>query len=46
VPTHVHVGGISFLILGMEILLWLALFRVIEMYTSQNVVGKSLAFIH
>ena len=43
---HIHVGGMQFLVLGLEILLWLALFRIIEMLTHKNVVGKSLAFIH
>lgn len=45
-PSHVHIGGVSFLILGLEILLWLTLFRIIEMWAANNVVGKSLAFIH
>lgn len=45
-PTHVHTGGIQFLIDGLVILLWLFLFRVIELKMHNNAVGKAFAFIH
>jgi len=42
----VHIGGIQFLVLGLEITLWLFLLRVIEMKMHNNAIGKGLSFIH
>jgi len=45
-PSHVHIGGMQFLIMGLTILLWLFVFRVMEVAFRGNALGRGLAFIH
>lgn len=45
-PSHVHIGGMQFLIMGLTILLWLFVFRVMEVVFKNNALGRGMAFIH
>lgn len=45
-PSHVHIGGMQFLIMGLTILLWLFVFRVMEVVFKGNALGRGMAFIH
>jgi hypothetical protein len=45
VPGHVHTGGVQFLIFGISILIWMAIFRILEIWLHGNAIGRGLAFI-
>ena len=45
-PGHVHVGGVQFLVDGAIILIWLAIFRMLEIWLHKTAIGRGLAFIH
>ena len=45
-PGHVHIGGIQFVIVGLQILIWLAIFRILEVHLRNNIAGRALAFVH
>jgi hypothetical protein len=45
-PSHVHIGGIQFAILGLQILIWLFVFRALETLLADTPIGRALAFIH
>ena len=44
-PAHVHTGGIQFLVWGLVIIIWMAIFRIIEMWLAHTPIGRGLAFI-